>query len=716
MVVNKDGYVSDAPIQTPDHDVFKRWPFAQRVAQTIASRRDPSSIVIGLYGAWGEGKTSVLNFIEHELRQNPQIVCMKFNPWRFGDEDNLLKGFFTRLADSIDHSLSTTTEKIGDFINRFAKPVASAVGYGDAVDGLTALLNSADLDQLRERIENILVEQERRVVILVDDIDRLEKSEIQSIFRLVKLTADFKNTAYVLAFDYDMVSAALNERFGASQHHAGKAFLEKIVQVPLQLPMLNRETLRNYCFKAVDEALSLAEINLKNDEAQLFARQFVDGLECQLRTPRQAKLYGNILTFSLPILKGEINTVDLMLIEGVRVFYPELYDVIRQNTALFVAADGFNSRNDENKEKVKKLVADALKGFNTDTVKAAQELLEHLFPRLQAIYRNTHFGADWETSWSETKRICSKEYVARYFSYSIPENDVSDQEIQEFVLQLAELREEELSTRLTKLIHERNVDIVLRKLRQFVSRMSNEVSIMLSRILVKLSGMFPDTEAPLSLSSFSKAAMLIGDLVSNIQDSTSRIEFAKDLLQLASLPFGFECLRWFRRNKKERPDPRGFSEEEITTIASVYANRITSYEGGLSALFEKYERWIPALLYAWSTYGNRDETNKKLSEWINESPEHAIRLLICYLPTAWGLESGLSHKADFGRDQYNSVVKVVDAKVILNALETMFSESIHTEQYPQFDETEIQLKTAQQFFWLHKNQQKSEDSTETEEG
>ena len=63
-----DYYVSDSPVSDPEsEDRLKRWPFAQRIAQTIASRKDPSSIVIGICGVWGEGKTSVLNFIGKEL-------------------------------------------------------------------------------------------------------------------------------------------------------------------------------------------------------------------------------------------------------------------------------------------------------------------------------------------------------------------------------------------------------------------------------------------------------------------------------------------------------------------------------------------------------------------------------------------------------------------------------------------------------------------------
>ena len=109
--MNIKNYSSDAPINNPELDQFNRFPFAKRVANVISNRKDPSSIVIGIYGAWGEGKTSVFNFIESELQKNNDIVCIRFNPWRFGDEDTMLTNFFHDLAAVIDRQLETKKEK-----------------------------------------------------------------------------------------------------------------------------------------------------------------------------------------------------------------------------------------------------------------------------------------------------------------------------------------------------------------------------------------------------------------------------------------------------------------------------------------------------------------------------------------------------------------------------------------------------------------------------
>ncbi|MFS0724996.1 P-loop NTPase fold protein [Paenibacillus sp. 1P07SE] len=710
-----DVYSSDAPIKNPANDEFKRWPFSQRVAQVIATRRDKSSIVIGINGAWGEGKTSVLNFIQHELSQHSHVVCMKFNPWRFGDEEQLLKGFFFDLASSIDRSLSTSAEKVGDLIKRFGKPLASLAGQGEAAENLGNMLSSADLENLRERIERILDEQDRRVVILVDDIDRLEKSEIHAIFRLVKLTADFKNTAYVLSFDHEMVAAALQDRYGSGQQHAGKAFLEKIIQVPLRLPAVDKVSLRKYCFSGVEEALSQAGIILKEADVQLFVRNFINGLETRLSTPRQAKLYSNILTFSLPILKGEVNNVDLMIIEGVRVFYPTLYDVIRRYTTLFLGngSESYGHRNDEQKERVKQLISNSLEGLSNDNIKSAHDVLTYLFPRLQSVYDNTHYGSDWDKSWAEEKRICSSSYTNRYFSYTVPPDDISDQQLEDFIVKISEMNIDEVTRGISQLINQRNAEVVISKLRQLATNISAEVSKKLAHALVVSARLFPNPDILFSFSTpFSRSAMLVGDLVANIPTKEERLAIASELVLLAEpVTFGFQCLRWFKRDKDDRPNERGFSSEDLDTIGKCLARRISGYEGGPAALISEFNSDVTPLLYTWSAYGDKADVNARFQEWLEENPENAIKLLLCYLPTAWGMESGLSHKDDFEHDQYKAVTQVVNPDTIIVALEIIYSDLIFVEQYPEFNDTPSELKTAQQFVWLHRNPQKASEET-----
>jgi hypothetical protein len=137
-----EGYSGDQPISRRDQDRFGRWLFAERIARTLAERRDPSSLVIGIYGAWGDGKTSTLRLMRQALEHYPHVILVQFNPWHFESQDQLLRSFFSTLADSTGKSLPTRAEELGGILKRYgnllsilslgAGPVTLSPGSGAA--------------------------------------------------------------------------------------------------------------------------------------------------------------------------------------------------------------------------------------------------------------------------------------------------------------------------------------------------------------------------------------------------------------------------------------------------------------------------------------------------------------------------------------------------------------------------------------------------------
>lgn len=117
-------YSSDAPLQSADEDRFHRWPFAERVAQVLRSRRDVDSLVVGLYGTWGEGKTTTLNYIEQALQDDPDVAVVQFNPWRFGEEAVLIRQFFEALAEAVGGKLTTKKEDFAAAVENYSSALS----------------------------------------------------------------------------------------------------------------------------------------------------------------------------------------------------------------------------------------------------------------------------------------------------------------------------------------------------------------------------------------------------------------------------------------------------------------------------------------------------------------------------------------------------------------------------------------------------------------
>jgi hypothetical protein len=179
----KKAFVSDEP--EVEKDYFKRKPFASRISNIIISRKEPSSIVIGIYGGWGEGKTTLLNFIARELKKNENTVCLWYNPWYYSDEVSLLLDFFNALADRLGEKIDSDElkNKVREQIKKYGRRISQiSVSTIEANLGVIKLGAKTDppspdsfenLIEVKKNIQQMLKDNNKKIVVLMDDIDRL---------------------------------------------------------------------------------------------------------------------------------------------------------------------------------------------------------------------------------------------------------------------------------------------------------------------------------------------------------------------------------------------------------------------------------------------------------------------------------------------------------------------------------------------------------------
>jgi hypothetical protein len=632
-------YGTDAPVNDPTGDHFDRWPFARRIARSIAGRSDPSSIVIGIYGAWGAGKTTVLNFIQKELEQHADIVCVQFDPWRVGDEVQVLAGFFGAVAEALDQSVERRSERFAEAFKRYVSPLIPSVGPGllgvdpsKAVDNVIDRYFSVDLDKQRVRIEAMLEESGKRVVVLMDDIDRLERSEIQTIFKLVKLTANFAYTAYVLAFDDAVVASALNERYGSGGGESGRAFLEKIVQVALHLPAATFEALNDYCLGGLAELLSRERVELTEEQVQRFREGFDRGLRSELRTPRDATRYANVLAFSLPLLHGEVDPIDLMLIEGTRIFYPTLYETIRDHRGSFLRRSNPRSGPFESDPPN----ADDIwaRSVTEDQRGAAKHIVDVLFPRPQA-------GG---TGGVVNQAIADPAYFDRYFTYAVTSRDVPDAAVLDLIRGLPSLTSGAVPERLRTLATADTGRLLVPKLWRFSDIGSSDDD--LGKLAVGLSAageLFPDRGSQfLATTPFGEAALLVQKLVSRIQDEGLRPRVAEHVA-LESEPVTFMA-ESFRRAAQAWKEVWGEDVSPATganvhfpqycqpAVRRAIRERIKAFMESLDDATEVSAPNLRNLLFVWKACEDEDGIDHYLRHAYSERPETLPNLLTRFMP------------------------------------------------------------------------------------
>ncbi len=695
-VTEENLFISDKPIFAAVDDRFKRWPFAKRISQTIIRRTNKDSLVIGIYGPWGDGKTSVLNFIESELSCQDDIIVVRFNPWLFHDETTLLKSFFETLAETLGRKLPTKKQEVGEKLRKYGSIVSIAsvslfglaLSPGQAMKELGDQLSTSELSQLRERVEKILEEEKKCVLVIMDDIDRLDRSEVHAVLKLVKLSADFAYTSYILAFDEEVVAASVGERYGAGDVNAGRKFLEKIVQVPLYLPRIDDTSLQRFTFSCIDEALKNAQVALSESEGREFVRQFTAGLESRIDTPRLAKRYGNALSFALPLLQGEVNTVDLMLIEGIRALCPELYQAMRERPDIFLGQNlvGFNSyRQEEAKTDTQNFANEVLESLSSKEQEDIHHLLEYLFPRMATAYKKNHVphGHDFEKVWQEGKRVTSSGYYNRYFSYGVPEGDISDVQLEDFFKNLPKLDGDGISRQLLDWLGDQSATTLIQKLRANVEKVSGNEAAYLALSLAGMAERFPEDWGGFAFMSTSEqAALYVSELIRKLPGETARIELSRQIV-LASNPltFAVSMLRWAGPQDTETTEPI-LSKENVETLSGVVAERVTSL---LSKLEDPIysaigtEKHAPAYLSILVRNKGKEATTRYLVTTFEKDAANALRFLRRYASSWTDISTGERAVRNIDTEAFDSISRVIDTGTLLEWLQRALAENLTVE-------------------------------------
>src|SRR5205807_93386 len=143
------------------------------------------------------------------------------------------------------------------------------------------------------------------------------------------------------------------------------------------------------------------------------------------RSLRDVRRFINGLEFGLGLIGRELNAVDFIGIEALRIFYPSIFNVIRANKEVFAGhVDTFTETAGEKKYTAQ---VDQLLNPTGELAEDLKDVLLELFPKLTYAYGHTKHGHTSETEWEKTYRIATKRYFDTYFALVLSESEVSAQ-------------------------------------------------------------------------------------------------------------------------------------------------------------------------------------------------------------------------------------------------------------------------------------------------
>ncbi|MCL4743704.1 MAG: KAP family NTPase, partial [Phycisphaerales bacterium] len=690
-------------------DRLNRAPFAERVAGILRGMPKGTSMVVGIHGPWGDGKTTVLNMLQADLEADGETATVEFNPWRFTDEPSMLAGFFRVLAGVIRAKLTTPSEAVAGWIEkigRYASVVDTRLGRAGEVAEAHA---EASLEELRSRLSEALTSADKRIVVLVDDIDRLDKHETHTLFRLIKACADFPNVCYVLAFDDVAVAKSLGERFGGGNEASGRAFLEKIIQVPLKLPVAMKEDLRSLCFQQVDQAITAAGIELSKEDAGGFVSGFDRGVSIRLDTPRAAKRYGNGLMFALPMLKGEVNIVDLLLIESVRAFYPAIYEIIRVNHDEFSGVESEHRQPGYDGPRAWVLLKPVVDALPSEEQEAIKSLLTRLFPRLRSAYGGGRYGSDWLLPWAKAKRICSPDYCPRYFSYSVPTRDVRDSEMDALYVKAANAPASEVGEDIVAYFTGGKARRVIERMRQREASTSPQAVASLCVAIAANAKHIPNPPSPFSFAeAVSQAGILISRLIERLPGGTPRVTLAKQVIEAADpLWFGAEVLRWLHvTDDADKADSNTLTKEEVKEVGKALVERIKARARAGEPLFNVDVPQEQSLLYEWWRVEGREPVQAHLASVFAKDPKNIALFLQAMAPRSWGEGDVLPRVGKLDGDQLKNIKLIYDLDALAQLIREHLPGNFENPQWYPDSSNPIGQRLAEQFMFVYNKSKK----------
>jgi hypothetical protein len=416
----------DEPIAALSQDLLGRAPFARAITRQIAAAPTGAGAVLAVLGAWGDGKTSVLNMVgDHLAELDERAITIQFNPWLFDTSEQLALRFLEELRIALAEG-GTVLDRARRHADQALQDYGGLLGPVGAAESQRRANRTAY--DIRDLAASALIALGRRVVIFVDDIDRLNNAEIREVMRLVKLVADFPQTVFVLAFDRERVQAALGERFGVGLEDCqreGRAYLEKIVQITAELPAIARPRLLELF--VLDLTDVLVRLGRTAPEGVRWRSVLTAVIGPLLRNLRDVRRYLGSVVITLELIEDELDLADVLALEALRILAPDLHALLPDlaspltTTVEPVLDPEFDQRAREALER-------ALEEAGTHRV-VLEALLRLLFPASGRPLHGTAVDPDGVREWRRTGRVAVLPNLLYYVARSHAPDAVANADV-----------------------------------------------------------------------------------------------------------------------------------------------------------------------------------------------------------------------------------------------------------------------------------------------
>ena len=315
---NKSVFQPGGPLENIKEDHLNRAEFVKRIAAEINKSYFEEAFSIGVIGKWGSGKSSFLNFLKQKI-DNKDRVFIEYKPWLGQDSKSITKNFLILYKNKLNQFDNNFSSSIDDYYKSLSDIQGGAIGrLINTYIKITKRSNSVE-DEFK-RINKLLERLNKQVVIFIDDLDRLDYLEIIEVFKLIRNTANFRNTVFVTALDRAYVTNAIR-KFNDYQPNT---YLDKIFDYEFVLPEYSKEFIVSSINNFLKGELKVDYSIANNTEESDLYYQF-------LQNPRDLAKFKSFVFINYVDACRELQINEFLILELIRFRYPQVLNSIYLN-------------------------------------------------------------------------------------------------------------------------------------------------------------------------------------------------------------------------------------------------------------------------------------------------------------------------------------------------------------------------------------------------
>lgn len=425
---------SDDPLDEHSADRLDRTRYAQHVANVVQTVREhgSSSSVLAVVGPWGGGKSTILNMVRQCLNtagENWRVA--EFTPWIYPDIESMQAGFFRELRavlpkDDQWKKTGETIENLGTAISPLGKFTALlGVDSSEPLKALAKVLaGDTSINKTKELAQEALRKLAEPILLVLDDLDRLSPDELLMVFKLVRFVGRLPNVYYLLSYDeITLTDVLMRTDLAANDRQRARDYLEKMVQVRLDLPALRPQQATALVNDSIDSILNRNTISLGDEDFRRLSSAYYEAMYSRLQTPRAIRRFFAQLDAFYPSVGTEVDFVDFTCLTWIRTFEPDAYQFIHANRNAFTGALKHDRESDSGRE----YWTDLLKSVGISERRSGPilTLLAAMFLQVRKPFGSSIDAGSYEDL-RERRGIGHPDYFDRYFAFGVPSDDIPD--------------------------------------------------------------------------------------------------------------------------------------------------------------------------------------------------------------------------------------------------------------------------------------------------